>query len=289
MFYRVISDPAHVEHMNSLIYRIEKILRKENYAPIRLGVSIRSTEDYLNKLSNLIDDSVLSVVILDGFRPNIIFEFGYLVATKKPIILLQSTTASINIKSFYNSKEETGLEDSIYNQLKNPRIQVGKHLSDFAGKHVAYFNLELEDKDIFSLESKLKDELSKVKNQVIEEFKRITVQFIDGSFLSEFMSIMDQIYNYYFDPNLRNFQGFLDIYDDLQKKCTLKVATIPYKVSDLIGTIFFILGERNSDISIKIASYRKAIEVSTDLLQLRMVKENTELQIIPYKNQEMHI
>jgi len=45
---------------------------------------MRSGEDYLNKLEKLIEDCVLGIILLDGLRPNILFEFGFLKGKKNP-------------------------------------------------------------------------------------------------------------------------------------------------------------------------------------------------------------
>jgi len=42
----------------------------------------------------------LAIIILDGFRPNVLFEYGVLVGLCKPCIVLLEQNASINIESF---------------------------------------------------------------------------------------------------------------------------------------------------------------------------------------------
>ena len=110
------SSGRHVRYIDPLLEdRIESVLRERNFSPKRLGGEIRSGEDYLNKLEEVIDDCVLGVVILDGFRPNVLFEFGFLLGKGKPVIILQSIDAEINIKTLYRNWEDTGLTHVIEN------------------------------------------------------------------------------------------------------------------------------------------------------------------------------
>ena len=46
---------------------------------------IRNGEYYLPQLKEISDDCVLGVIIFNGFRPNVVFELGYLLGNEKPI------------------------------------------------------------------------------------------------------------------------------------------------------------------------------------------------------------
>ncbi len=85
----VYSEQTHVDYIYTVRDRVMATLRDRGFAPKLLGQEIRSTEDYLAKLQDLTSNSVLGIVILDGLRPNVPFEFGFLVGLNKPVILLQ--------------------------------------------------------------------------------------------------------------------------------------------------------------------------------------------------------
>ena len=120
--FLVYSSRRHVGYIRPLLEdRIEPVLKERNFTPRRLSEEIRSGEDYLEKLEEIISDCVLGVVVLDGFRPNILFEFGYLLGKGKPVIILQSSGAEINIKTLFNSKKESGLTQGQLNRLKTLR------------------------------------------------------------------------------------------------------------------------------------------------------------------------
>lgn len=172
----IFSDEKHVEYINTVISYMESILKTEHFRPQRLGDEIRSTEDYLKTLENMVEKCVLGVIILDGFRPNVLFEFGFLKGKEKPIIILQSKDACINVKSLYipygESCDKAGLTKHQFDKLKNPLIDLSKHLSDFGGKHVAYFDWRVRESNVNHLSVVLKDELKKNRIQVNKEIER---------------------------------------------------------------------------------------------------------------------
>jgi hypothetical protein len=154
----------------------------EHFKPERLGDEIRSSEGYLEKLESMIEKCVLGVVILDGFRPNVLFEFGFLTGKKKPIIILQSKGAKINIKSLYIpieiACEKAGLTKGQFDKMKDPLIDPSKHLSDFGGKHIAYFDWKARESSLDHPTVVLKNELKKNKIQLDKEIENVTLRNI---------------------------------------------------------------------------------------------------------------
>ncbi len=172
----IFSDEKHVEYINTVLSYMESILKTEHFRPQRLGDEIRSTEDYLETLENMVEKCVLGVIILDGFRPNVLFEFGFLKGREKPIIILQSKDAYINIKSLYMPFEESckkaGLSKGQFDKLRNPLIDLSKHLSDFGGRHIAKFDWRVRESNLDHLSVVLKAELKKNKTQINKEIER---------------------------------------------------------------------------------------------------------------------
>jgi nucleoside 2-deoxyribosyltransferase len=280
----VYSDPKHVSYINEILSKVDAVL-KPNYIPVRLGESIRSTEGYFEKLSSLIDKSVLSIVILDGFRPNVIFEFGYLMARDKPVILLQSSKGCINVKNYYKSHNDAGLGFDQFISLKNPKIKVGEHLSDFAGRHITYFKMEQENIQNSELENILSKEIQQNKSLIAEQFKKITTEEVDDHFVSEYTDIISQLSSYYFDASFMDLELLTGLYDDLRAKCNKKNVGIPYQILDLVGTIYSIVGDRVESRAIKTDSYQKGFTIFEEILKLQTVTEIKSLQSVFYRKQ----
>ena len=194
----VYSEKKHVDYIYALLSQIESVLRDKGFNAQRLGDEIRSTEDYLNKLEELIENCVLGIVILDAFRPNVLFEFGFLKGKGKPIILLQTKGAVVNVKTLYKSDQDSGLSTKYFNMLKNPLIVCSFHFSDFAGKHIAYIDWSVIDTDPNHPSVVLRNELEKNKNHIIEETRNVKTKNISTSDLQEFMQPISNIIKYYY-------------------------------------------------------------------------------------------
>jgi hypothetical protein len=107
----VYSEKQHVNYVYTILDSIETHLENIGYKVNRLGDQIRSGQNYLNKLEQLIDNCVLGIIILDGLRPNVLFEFGFLIGKQKPVIILQSRDAYIGIKTLYKDFKDSGLSN----------------------------------------------------------------------------------------------------------------------------------------------------------------------------------
>lgn len=141
----VYSSQRHVPYIDHILNIVQECLVNEGYNPIFLREEIKPGQDYLQQIKRLIRDSILGVVILDGFRPNLIFEFGMLIALNKCILVLKSNEAIITTKSFYTQSEDpknrdSRLTEAQFSKLAEPYININRHLSDYAGKHIVYYD-----------------------------------------------------------------------------------------------------------------------------------------------------
>jgi len=143
----VYSDRLHVDHIYVLLSQLEEVLETRGFRPIRLGDEIRSTEEYLCKLESIVGDCALGVVVLDGFRPNVLFELGFLLGKKIPTIVMQSRDAQISVRTLYESRKDSGLTETAFKRLENPPIDLKKQLSDFGARHVAYVDWKTKKGD----------------------------------------------------------------------------------------------------------------------------------------------
>ncbi len=173
--FLVYSNQRHVPYINKVLSKSEMLLSEHGFSPIRLGNNIVSDEDYLAKISELIPKCQLALVILDGLRPNVLFEFGYLKALNKILIILKSNKGLISIKSLYKNHLESGLQDKHFqNKLREPRIDINFHISDFAGKHVQPFDIDEEKDDEKTLDRVLLKEIEAKKESLKKNIIKAT-------------------------------------------------------------------------------------------------------------------
>jgi nucleoside 2-deoxyribosyltransferase len=67
--------------------------------------ALESGASQRDQITALIEGCAFAVVILDGLRPNVVFEYGILHGRNKPVILLKGEKATVDIRSFYGDDE----------------------------------------------------------------------------------------------------------------------------------------------------------------------------------------
>ncbi len=90
--------------------------------------ALESGASQREQIVSLIKDAAFGVVVLDGLRPNVVWEYGLLEATGVPVILLKEKTAAVDIKGFLGDAAQLAIEPKL--------IDVNTHFSNV--KDVAY-------------------------------------------------------------------------------------------------------------------------------------------------------
>jgi len=94
--------------------------------------ALESGADQHSQIVDMIEDCSFAVVVLDGLRPNVTYEYGLLVAQDKPIILLKEESATVDIKSLVGETVSLGVTSPVL----NPDI----HFSDIKGMNYAVWS-----------------------------------------------------------------------------------------------------------------------------------------------------
>jgi hypothetical protein len=63
--------------------------------------ALESGASQRDQVTALIEGCAFGVVILDGLRPNVVFEYGILHGRNKPVILLKEEKATVDIRGYY--------------------------------------------------------------------------------------------------------------------------------------------------------------------------------------------
>ncbi len=165
----VYSDVRHVPNINQILEDIEEVLFDHGFAAHRLGDEIRTGQGYPESLRRLLSDCVLGVAVLDGLRPNVAYELGFLFGMNKPVIVLQSVHAEVAAKTLYS--DSGGLQKRQFDSLRNPALRQD-HFSDFDRTHVGFFDCAARKGDPRHLKTLLNDELDRKRNEIVTETTR---------------------------------------------------------------------------------------------------------------------
>jgi len=74
----VFSDRKHVDHIYNIVNCVRDCLSKRGFKTELLSEETVPDEHFGERFEKLADECVLGIVILDGFRPNVLFEYGFL-------------------------------------------------------------------------------------------------------------------------------------------------------------------------------------------------------------------
>jgi tetratricopeptide (TPR) repeat protein len=166
----VYSDVTHVPNINQVLEDIEEVLAERGFSAQRLGDEARTGQGYPESLRKLLSGCVLGVVVLDGLRPNVTYELGFLLGLNKPIIVLQSVHAELAVKTLFVDMGK--LQRKQFDSLRNPVLRQD-HFSDFDRTHVGFFDCAARKGEAKHLKTLLKGELDKRHSALVAETTRI--------------------------------------------------------------------------------------------------------------------
>lgn len=155
------------EHVEITIDAIESVLDVGNkYNIKRLATHGIVGHSQYSQLIELLNKCSLAIVILDGLRPNVLFEYGLLVGLRKPCIVLLEENAKIDIQSFVKENNT---------KMQNVKIDIDKDFSDVKDQMYVRYNYA----DPKKLRSLIDNELIKIDPVVEEAFMRLVFPEID--------------------------------------------------------------------------------------------------------------
>jgi hypothetical protein len=65
--------------------------------------ALESGASQRDQITKLIDACTFSIVVLDGLRPNVVFEYGIIHGIGKQVILLREKNSEVDIKGYYEN------------------------------------------------------------------------------------------------------------------------------------------------------------------------------------------
>ncbi len=111
------------EHVEVVIDCAETVFQETNkYEVLRLDQRLKSGDSQYAELTDLLSSCCFAIVILDGFRPNVLFEYGILKGLGKPCIVLMDDKATVDIQGF--------LPSDVQEMPLAPAIDMDRHFSD---------------------------------------------------------------------------------------------------------------------------------------------------------------
>lgn len=169
----VYSSSPHVSYINDVLEVIDSVLRSMDIDPFYLRDQIRGGRLYPPELQEMITQSDMGIVILDGLRPNVTFEYGLLIMRNIDVIPLKKSDAKYSIKSLFYNPAVSNLDPSFafgdfrykeaaLKNLKDPLLDINIHFSDCQGTHIVEYNTIDDTNELNSLGNQLRVEIENI-------------------------------------------------------------------------------------------------------------------------------
>jgi hypothetical protein len=250
----VYSSHDHVGHIKRTLDDIEEFLENNGFRIVYLKDEARDLSIYSDEFLRAAKDCVLGVVILDGFRPNVLFEFGILIGMEKPVVLLKDKEAEINIKTLYgeisgqNCRKKTGLSASNFDSLKNPLIEMVScgQFSDLSMK-ISEYDHEASKKEDRHICKLLSSNIDNIRTKIEKEGEKIlrgkAPASISGRFVEMYQEHVARLYRLAFNSGLevKDVDAILSDFMKLEEESGNKM---PSGIYSQIASLYNSAGER---------------------------------------------
>jgi len=127
--YYFVSYSSRETHVGSLLDALQLVLR-DHFELRRTPATIESGESQYDRIVKDIEGASFGVVILDGLRPNVVFEYGIMVGKGIPVLLFKEETAEVDVEGYYTEVPPTqpGRDELLLQQ--RPKLLIDSHFSD---------------------------------------------------------------------------------------------------------------------------------------------------------------
>lgn len=120
-----------IEYIDSVIRTIQRVFKDTNNE-IRLdSTSFIAGETIRNNLQTQLRDAELIIVLLDGLRPNVLYEMGYAAALDSTKILcLCEENATVLVRNYYPNPLSVPTTSGKFETIENPKLNIASAFSD---------------------------------------------------------------------------------------------------------------------------------------------------------------
>lgn len=126
---------------------------------VRLTPSaLESGADQRSQIIDLIEGCSFAVVVLDGLRPNVTYEYGLLEAHERPVILLKEENATVDVKSL--------IGEAVNLAVTTPALNIDSHFSDIKGVNYAIWSRLNPASAVKTILQEYKKKRSKIRDYV---------------------------------------------------------------------------------------------------------------------------
>src|SRR3989304_8610441 len=101
-----VSYSSREPHVKNLLAALKDVLGN-HFEQHRTPAALESGESQYEQTFKEIEGASFGVVILDGLRPNVVFEYGIMVGKGIPVLLFKEETAEVDVTGYYTEVPPT--------------------------------------------------------------------------------------------------------------------------------------------------------------------------------------
>jgi len=231
---------AYVDYINHIIECIKQVMDEFGIEVKTLSSSIRPQESQYQKILEVLKGCIVGIVILDGLRPNVIFEYGILLGLDKPVIAFKDEDAVINVESLYTDNDsKQKLKEA---RIENPKLDIDKHLSDIKDLHWISYNRRYPDR----FRELLKDNFirmgDKISKEIIKPMTTKEIALQKPKIYNEFQQAFGELAEYVIKLKKLDYKEIKTLdkkIDNLSKKYKIELSPYYYlALGHIYGELF---------------------------------------------------
>jgi hypothetical protein len=277
----VYPDPKHATNVQLIINYLEELLRRWGFDVNKLCEKTPPDEHFGENFERLVEKCVLGIVILDGFRPNVLFEYGYLRGNGRVVLPIQHCDARIAIKSLYSLSDhaseaeirnQTGLTQAQFNNLKEPLIGYFRQLSDRHGINVIEVDCNVELASEKHPKNKIDAELKKLIPRIGKLYaeRSLKPMKVAPEHFKKFQRVTLQILSYLTKATPFESSDVEQALKEITELEQVSGSALPSTLYGVISSLYEILAERYliSNTAKSVEFYGCAIKLQEKILEM---------------------
>lgn len=124
--YYFVSYSSREKHVENLLDALRLVL-SQHFDQRLTPAALKSGESQRERILSEMAGAAFGVVILDGLRPNVVFEYGIMVGMNKSVLLFMEESAEVDVPGFYPEETTVPGERTV--------INLNSQFSDIADIH----------------------------------------------------------------------------------------------------------------------------------------------------------
>ena len=247
-------DEKYVPYIQHIISNIHGVM--DYYFEVKtLKDGVKPQGSNFQTIKQLLKDCVLGIVVLDGLRPNVVLEYGILLGSDKPIIVLKDNNAEIDIENLFLDEEIISKLETY--RIDNPKLDIDEHLSDVKDLHWTSYNWGDPDE----LKEILEEDLESLKNDIISEAKKslstLQISNLSSSDYKKFQQAYSELVEYAIRFVIPDYEKVKALDEKVHRLANKSNVKLPSNYYFELGNIYDGLLKHDEAIS----SYDEAIKI----------------------------